>query len=92
MTVRGFLVGLGVCVAVAGCGAATNIRTNPAGAKVWLAGEYVGESPVRKDFTNAEWSAVLQANNNTLPYKLTLDGYETQEGRLPIRVRPCGFG
>jgi hypothetical protein len=53
---------------------------------VWLYDKYLGESPVKAHFTNSEWSAALRKNKNTMPYRLELDGYETREGRIPIRV------
>jgi hypothetical protein len=80
-------VALTVCaISLGACGEATRIRTTPTGAKVWLNDKYVGESPVVAHFTNSEWGDVLRKNNNALPYKLELDGYESKEGRVPVRV------
>jgi hypothetical protein len=75
-----------VGLALAGCTEATVIKTNPPGAKAWLFGQYLGETPVRMRASSGEWKALLAHNDYEMPYKLEMQGYETKEGRIPIRV------
>ena len=65
---------LAVTVAL-GCSTTSAIRTNPPGAKVYLKGEYLGESPVsaklKDGFVGADYHV-----------RITKDGYEPQEFKL----------
>jgi hypothetical protein len=72
---------------LAACASATTIRSVPSGAKVYLNGEYVGETPfVHEDMDIAGTSKRV---------KLTHDGYRDQVGTIrkeELKVMPLVVG
>jgi len=72
---------------VTACASATTIRSFPSGAKVYLNGEYVGETPVVHED--------MEIAGSSKKVKLTHDGYRDQVGTIrkeELKVMPLVVG
>jgi len=72
---------------VTACASATTIRSFPSGAKVYLNGEYVGETPVVHED--------MEIAGSSKKVKLTHDGYHDQVGTIrkeELKIMPLVVG
>ena len=61
-------------VLMTSCESLTEINTIPSGAKVYVNGEYIGDTPVKYRDTKLSWACT--------PLKITMDGYQDKNESL----------